>query len=947
MRVRPAVRRLAALVGAGCVALLAHPGTGSAVTSPPVAAPYQPLEPIAAALTNSDPGGRLASAIAAQVQSAAVSIDATRPTQNPTGQVPAQAPNTPETTPMSRFAATLTTTALAANTLACGQQAPMLVLCPAGASGAAPAGSYDLVGMVLTGPVPVADQTHFFQYTIDFDQDGQPATKFKAQPLTPFNFFTGAGYALAVAKQPNQPWTLNALDIRNNQSTPLPSHATVVISQNVVAALVPTSEFAVSAPAYKVTAIEHTGRFGEGNTPWSAFTDPPFGAPLAAFGTTTLSLSVPTTPAKPATPSPGGASTASSSSSGSGFPWLPVGAGLVVALGAAAAVTAVVRKRNQTDGAPSIVGDLSTIDFPDAREKVPIVVLPRDDGCDELRRLCERARREARGLWEVAETAWQQAEAADAAVQQSRDALAQREAHVAAMEHGVEANADALAALGPNPTRGSRAWELSLEYQTKLEQAVRWLAEAEEAVDAAEAEITRCEGLYEEALARWADIVAKALAADEAADEACQAAQDCADAAAERDEPVEDEPAPFLTGLHTASADHPWIENYPLLNMIWLAPHEYYKDFTSGDALHRWTTYLEHLPGGVVKAGKNFVVSLPQIYDALKNMDKEKLKGLGPAALQSFRNDLEALRLAALADDHGDAFAKLIADKAGDQIFQAILFKVAETAKLKLIKKSKTKPKLGVAGKAAGAGSAARPVINLAEAPARPSGWVPKNVVATTLTPADSPRLVLNAVGANLSAARLQYLSRQVRYQVLKPETYAKVVKTLTGSTTQAEHSFGIHIVGDVAAGRAERIIVKAGTTAVPGAVHEWLHAFANPAFNTLFPKAFKEGVTQMFTLRIALKNQIYAGLESGYATVASANNVVAVSQRMANLIGTERFAALWFSEGKEVVKDLAVAVDKAVGKRGTFHRVVLALNERPPNVEAAIKLLSQVPVKP
>lgn len=98
-------------------------------------------------------------------------------------------------------------------------------------------------------------------------------------PRFPNDFFQGSDRWYEAKYAPGAGWTLTASDVRSNKPVAVSSAARVVIKDNVMVLVVPTSEFKVPKPKYRVTVFRHTGDFGinpphnYGGSIWPAVAD--------------------------------------------------------------------------------------------------------------------------------------------------------------------------------------------------------------------------------------------------------------------------------------------------------------------------------------------------------------------------------------------------------------------------------------------------------------------------------------------------------------------------------------------------------------------------------------------------------------------------------------------------------------------------------------------------
>lgn len=134
-------------------------------------------------------------------------------------------------------------------------------VCPAGA-GPIPPGEVLMLMMVLDGEVPLEDPNLFYTYAAVFDSDGDPANNFQFVEPFVWDFFQGTDrwYELNWDPQAGQ-WTLDVSDVVNQQRQPAASNARAVIDGNLIVFFIPTSEFAVPRPGYRLTSFFTDGTF--------------------------------------------------------------------------------------------------------------------------------------------------------------------------------------------------------------------------------------------------------------------------------------------------------------------------------------------------------------------------------------------------------------------------------------------------------------------------------------------------------------------------------------------------------------------------------------------------------------------------------------------------------------------------------------------------------------
>ena len=216
-------------------------------------------------------------------------VDATRLTVHSSNLVAPQAPNTPETQLVGR--ASFVIDARKAKKVKCGANGDVEVLCANGMTETLGAGKYLYVTKHFAGDFPSSDTTHTFQYSVGFDQDGVSANNWTGSASFPNDFYLGEDRVYELDKSPVTQWTLNVVDLTNNQRSTPPSQAVAVVYKTIAGVLIPMSKITSAHPSYRVTAFEHTGDFGLKGGPWSGALDPTAHEPLAPFGAGVFTIS--------------------------------------------------------------------------------------------------------------------------------------------------------------------------------------------------------------------------------------------------------------------------------------------------------------------------------------------------------------------------------------------------------------------------------------------------------------------------------------------------------------------------------------------------------------------------------------------------------------------------------------------------------------------------------
>ncbi len=144
----------------------------------------------------------------------------------------------------------------------CGAIAGGYVVCPVDQA-ADVSGPHFVLSMGLDAAVPISDPVNSYQYGFVFDVDGNPNNNYVPAPQFPEDFFQGTDRWYFVTYSPAAGWELFAV----NATTPgtpqrILTDSKVVILGNVLMLIVPTGEFPIAAPPFRVTSFRHTGNFG-------------------------------------------------------------------------------------------------------------------------------------------------------------------------------------------------------------------------------------------------------------------------------------------------------------------------------------------------------------------------------------------------------------------------------------------------------------------------------------------------------------------------------------------------------------------------------------------------------------------------------------------------------------------------------------------------------------
>jgi hypothetical protein len=147
-----------------------------------------------------------------------------------------------------------------------------------------PPGEYFAFAQVLKGNVPHADPTNFYQYAFVFDSDGNPSNNYVPSPSYPSDFFKDTDRWYELLYNPTSGWKKKVSTAHGSSIAVVPTEAQIVVVGAVIFLLVPTSEFAVPNPSYRMTAFRHTGDYGLGPThDFDGYVDPPVAMGLHSF----------------------------------------------------------------------------------------------------------------------------------------------------------------------------------------------------------------------------------------------------------------------------------------------------------------------------------------------------------------------------------------------------------------------------------------------------------------------------------------------------------------------------------------------------------------------------------------------------------------------------------------------------------------------------------------
>ena len=165
----------------------------------------------------------------------------------------------------------------------CGSGPNGTTLCPQPLQ-TVPAGDFIVLFTLVEKPIPLADPTNLYQYAFVFDADGVAANNYQPSAAYPNDFFKGSDRWYEVSYKPGAGWSAKVSRIVNNVPQTEVSAARITINGNVIALVVPASEFSAPKPSFRITAFRHTGDYGL-NPPynWDGSIWPNVATGLAAF----------------------------------------------------------------------------------------------------------------------------------------------------------------------------------------------------------------------------------------------------------------------------------------------------------------------------------------------------------------------------------------------------------------------------------------------------------------------------------------------------------------------------------------------------------------------------------------------------------------------------------------------------------------------------------------
>jgi hypothetical protein len=169
--------------------------------------------------------------------------------------------------------------AAASPILACGDHEGGTTFCLTDAPTAQ--GDHVVIANVLRAPLSLASAADHLTYGFVLDADNDASNNFVPHPAYPNDWYQGTDRWFEICHTPGVGWQMFATDASSSPIQPLASSARVVVQDNVIALIVPSSELAAQAPGYRVTSFRHQGDWGLEGLPWSGDVEPPVAAGLA------------------------------------------------------------------------------------------------------------------------------------------------------------------------------------------------------------------------------------------------------------------------------------------------------------------------------------------------------------------------------------------------------------------------------------------------------------------------------------------------------------------------------------------------------------------------------------------------------------------------------------------------------------------------------------------
>jgi len=217
-------------------------------------------------------------------------VDETVPTQHSTGVAPDDEGGGDEFEFVARGAvvaelgADVVDAVLNSGPYACDSESDARVICP-DLLGDAEVGEFGIGYYALGAPFDV-ERLDFMErrYGFAFDANNLARDNFEAPDGAPNDFFQGSDQWYELVRDIEGEWSLEAKAVSGGEPVSIETEARAVIDGAVVALIVPTSEFEVSDPDYRVTAFGHNGDWGlEEPFAWRGDVSPPIDRGLAPF----------------------------------------------------------------------------------------------------------------------------------------------------------------------------------------------------------------------------------------------------------------------------------------------------------------------------------------------------------------------------------------------------------------------------------------------------------------------------------------------------------------------------------------------------------------------------------------------------------------------------------------------------------------------------------------
>ena len=124
-------------------------------------------------------------------------------------------------------------------------------------------GDVHMFVMQMDAEIPVANPDLFYTYSVVVDADGDPSNNFEFTPPYDWDFYQNTDRWFMLDWNPDLgDWSVGVVDVVQD-IYPYPSAVRAVVIGDIVAFFIPTSEFSVDNPGYRVTAFGHDGTFSQ------------------------------------------------------------------------------------------------------------------------------------------------------------------------------------------------------------------------------------------------------------------------------------------------------------------------------------------------------------------------------------------------------------------------------------------------------------------------------------------------------------------------------------------------------------------------------------------------------------------------------------------------------------------------------------------------------------